>query len=124
MGLFDTVRSSYNLGPGFANDLQTKDLECCMCEYWISPNGELYEIDYSGTQDFVEPDSSDSPWRLFKTVKNGNHGKVIPCQVTATVIVYPSKWTCYYSPFPEKKILFVEGKIYKVIDIEKKSLGL
>jgi len=124
MGLFDTVRSSYNLGPGFTNDLQTKDLECCMCEYWISPNGELYEIDYSGTQDFVEPDGSDSPWRLFKTVKNGNHGKVIPCQVTATVTVYPSKWTCYYSPFPEKKILFVEGKIYKVIDIEKTSLGL
>ena len=48
MGMFDTIRSSYDLGPGFWNkELQTKDLTCTLSVYWISPNGELFEIDYS-----------------------------------------------------------------------------
>ena len=54
MGLFDTVRSSFDLGPGYHRTLQTKDLECLMCEYWIDSAGKLYEIDYSHTADFVE----------------------------------------------------------------------
>jgi len=54
MGMFDTVRSSYDLGPGFQKDLQTKDLDCCMNEYWIDPSGRLFEIDFSGTHDFLE----------------------------------------------------------------------
>ena len=54
MGMYDTIRSSYDLGPGFQKELQTKDLECLMVDYWISPSGRLYEIDYSGTSDFVD----------------------------------------------------------------------
>ena len=50
MGLFDTIKSSYDLGPGFQRELQTKDLYNCCAHYWISPIGQLYEIDYSGTQ--------------------------------------------------------------------------
>ena len=74
MGMFDTVRSSYDLGPGFwMRDLQTKDLECLMCEYWIDPLGQLFEIDYTGTQDFLEltedhPEYDQPAW--FKRAKN------------------------------------------------------
>jgi hypothetical protein len=121
MGMYDTIRSSYDLGPGFQKELQTKDLECLMVDYWISPSGRLYEIDYSGTSDFVDVPEEErkSPWDTFKSVPNGNHGKIRPCYITDTIRVYPSVWDAYYAPFPEKKIIFIDGIIHKVIDIIK-----
>ena len=105
MGMFDTIRSSYDLGPGFWNkELQTKDLTCTLSVYWISPNGELFEIDYSGTVDWG-PD--------LKTVSNGNHGKVRPVIITTEVEVYPVKWDAYYSKFPTMKITFIDGVLRK-----------
>ena len=101
MGMFDTIRSSYDLGPGFWNkDLQTKDLVCMLSEYWISPNGELFEIDYSGTVDWG-PD--------LKTVSNGNHGKVRPTIITREIEVYPANWDVKYAAFPTLKITFIDG---------------
>ena len=57
--MFDYLRSSYNLGEQFTNTrLQTKDIEDgiggTMSQYWISPDGILYYIDYTHTADFVE----------------------------------------------------------------------
>ena len=55
MGMFDYIRSSYNLGEHFTNvEMQTKGLACAMCRYWISPDGCLYELTYRETHDFVE----------------------------------------------------------------------
>ena len=119
MGMFDTVRSSYDLGPGFSKDLQTKDLECCMCEYWISPAGELFEVDYSGTHDFVDVPKEErtTPWNLFKTVPNGRHGVVRPVSIFKVIEIYPAKWDAYYAPFPRKLILFDNGIIQSVKDV-------
>lgn len=104
MGMYDTVRSSYDLGPSYSRkDLQTKDLDCLMCEYWIDPVGRLYEIDYSHTQDFIND--------FTYYVPNGCHGKVKPVYYTGTVEVYPSKWDCYYSPFPSCHLIFIDGII-------------
>ena len=101
MGMFDTIRSSYDLGPGFWNkELQTKDLTCTLSVYWISPNGELFEIDYSGTVDWG-PD--------LKTVPNGNHGRVRPVVMTREIEVYPARWDSKYAPFPTLKITFIDG---------------
>ena len=113
MGMFDTIRCNYDLGPGFWNkELQTKDLQCACCEYWLDPSGRLWEIDYSGTQDFVDvPNDDTHPWLSFKTVGNGNHGKVRPLYVTKSIEVYPSEWTAYYAPYPRQTITFVEGKL-------------
>lgn len=126
--MFDTIRSSYDLGPGFHKELQTKDLECAMVEYWISPSGQLYELDFSGTHDFVEISEEERErktlWSPFKSVPNGNHGKVKPCYVTDTIRVYPSRWDCHYAPFPELKIIFINGIIDKVIDIPKSNSHL
>lgn len=119
--MYDTVRSSYDLGPGFRKDLQTKDLECCMCEYWISPAGQLFEIDYSGTHDFVDvpEEERNSPWNLFKTVPNGTHGKVRPVtQLFKTVEIYPAVWDAYYAPFPRLILFFDGGIIQKVQHLE------
>jgi len=125
MGMFDTIRSSYDLGPGFHKDLQTKDLVCSMAEYWISPSGQLYEIDYSGTHDFVDVPEEErtAPWNTFESVPNGNHGRVVPCYITDTIRVYPSVWDAYYVPYPELKIVFINGVIDKVINVDKQGLS-
>lgn len=113
MGMFDTIKCSYDLGPGFHyRELQTKDLECCMCEYWISPAGQLYEIDYSGTQDWEPTDDGKFP--MFKSVPNGTHGKVRPVYLFDTIEVYPAKWDCHYAAFPRLRVHFDNGIIHSV----------
>lgn len=110
MGMYDTIHCTYDLGPGFwRKSLQTKDLNCGMSEYWLSPIGELYEIDYSDTQDFVDG-SNTLLWR-----PNGIHGKVRPHLITTTIEVYPAKWDCKYAPFPSCQIVLYDGKLVKVV---------
>lgn len=116
MGMFDTVRSSYDLGPGWLNkELQTKDLDCCMCEYWISPAGQLFEVDYSGTQDFVEnPENTTPLWKGIKWVPNGNHGRVHPVFAFKVVELYPAKWDAHYAKWPSCHVHFWDGMIKEV----------
>ena len=116
MGMYDTVRSSYDLGPGYKKDLQTKDLECCMCEYWISPSGQLFEIDYSGTQDFEEipVEKRTVITGFYKTTPNGNHGKVRPVYVFKVVELYPAKWDAHYCKWPSCHVYFKDGMIQEV----------
>ena len=112
MGMFDTVRSSYDLGPGYHKDLQTKDLECLMMEYWIDPNGNLFEIDYSHTQDFTDD--------FTHYTANGNHGKVRPWRITKYIRVYPERWDGDWKDWPECRIHFKDGKLQ---DYEHSSKG-
>ena len=115
MGMYDTVRSSYDLGPGWLNkDLQTKDLECFMNEYWISPAGQLFEIDYSGTQDFVITENDTSIQSLFKTKPNGNRGVVRPVFAFKVVELYPAKWDAHYAKWPSCHVHFWDGMIKEV----------
>ena len=98
MGMFDTIRCNYDAGAGFHNrELQTKDLECMMFEYWITPHGQLYQIDYSGTQSIVDSGAQD--FRIV-TVPNGNHGKITAMDITKT-----------YAPFPRIHFHFRDGVI-------------
>lgn len=116
MGMFDRIHCSYDLGSGFHNrTLQTKDMECMMGEYWLDPAGNLWDIDYTGTHDFIEipEDEIDKnfPWNSFKSVPNGNHGRVKPYCFTGTIEVYPEKWDCHYAAYPRQSITFVWGKL-------------
>lgn len=121
MGMFDTVRSSYDLGPGFyMRDLQTKDLECLMCEYWIDPIGQLFEIDYTGTQDFLELGEDHPEYdheRQYLNVRwvcNGRRGKVRPLNICKMVEMYPAKWDCKYAAYPSIFVSFWNGKVRMV----------
>jgi hypothetical protein len=115
MGLYDTVRSSYDLGPGWLNkELQTKDLDCCMSEYWISPEGQLFEIDYSGTQDFVLTEEDNTIIPRIKYTPNGNHGKVRPVFAFKVVELYPAKWDAHYAKWPSCHVYFWDGMIKEV----------
>ena len=107
MGMFDTIRSSYDLGPGYLNrDLQTKSLDCMMKDYWIDPYGRLFDIDYSHTQSFCK----DKPG--FKP--NGNHGKIRPFYFNGDIEVYPAKWDAHYASYPRCNILFIGGIIKQI----------
>ncbi|AEZ65624.1 hypothetical protein [Cyanophage S-TIM5] len=111
MGMFDTIRSSYDLGPGFTKELQTRDLSgLCEC-FWIDPQGRLFRIDYTGTQDWEKTPTEERTGHLdvYRSVPNGQRGRVCPYIMNGTIEVYPSKWTAYYAPFPRKLITFRDG---------------
>jgi hypothetical protein len=114
MGMFDTIKTSYDLGPGFYNkSLQTKGLDNLMEFYWIDPAGCLFKVEYSGTQAWeMKPlEDSMSEWDIFKIVPNGTHGKVSPCNLTKTIEVYPERWDAHYSSLPRKEITFFAGML-------------
>jgi hypothetical protein len=121
MGMFDTIKSSYDLGPRYEKELQTKDLDCAMRHYWIDPLGRLFLINDSQTADFVEIKEGDKEydskhlWCNFVWVPNGNHGKVQPVYHYGVVEVYPAVWDCKYSSYPSCKIFFRYGIIEEVV---------
>ena len=123
MGMFDYLRSSYNLGESFTNlQCQTKDIEDgiggTMTQYWLAPNGQLYWIDYSHTANFVELKEGDEGYqegRLsmlnFKWIPNGTHGKVRPTNLTKYITVYPERWDGEWKDWPECRIHFKDAKL-------------
>lgn len=126
--MFDTIRSSYDLGHQFTNvELQTKDIEDfiggTMSHYWISPDGVLYYIDYYDTADFVQiteddPDYNDKQlWMNFQWIPNGNRGKVRPQMITKYVEVYLSQWGGDWKQWPTLKLHFKYGKLQDFEDI-------
>jgi len=128
MGMMDYLCSSYDLGEKFTNtSLQTKDIEDgiggTMSQYWISPDGVLYYIDYTHTADFAiineddEDYSKTHKWRNFKWVPNGNHGKISPCMITKYVEVYPEQWEGAWEDWPRLKLHFRYGKLQDYEDI-------
>ena len=122
MGLFDEVRSSYPLIDDVSDlHLQTKDLDCLMLNYWISPAGQLYEVRISDayTSQAVEVGSRKHPWQLIKWVRNGKHGTVSPCTHTALVRLYPAQWQGDWENWPECKVYLRNGVIREVIYVQK-----
>lgn len=126
--MFDYLRSSYNLGEQFTNTrLQTKDIEDgiggTMSQYWISPDGILYYIDYTHTADFVELKEGDDGYDdkigffNFVWVPNGNHGKIRPWMITKYVEVYPEQWNGKWEDWPRLKLHFKCGKLMDYEDI-------
>ena len=118
MGLYDEIRSSYDLGEQFTNvEMQTKGLACAMTRYWISPDGCLYELTYRETHDFEEIGEDDErydPKKLFlnfEWIPTGKHGKVEPCYVTDYVEVYPATWDGDWHEWPRLKLHFKMGKL-------------
>ncbi len=129
MGMFDYVRSSYDLGEQFTGvELQTKDIEDygiggTMSDYWLDPHGYLYFIDYSQTSDFVELKEGDDGYddeKLFlnfRWIPNGNKGKVRPWMITKYIEVYPAKWDGEWEDCPRCRIHFKYGRLMDFEDV-------
>jgi len=127
MGMFDTFRSSYDLGQ-FTNVLcQTKDIEDgiggTMTDYWVDPSGLLWYGEYSGTHDFViiekddpryDPDRS---FLNFEWIPTGKHGKYRVHPITKYVEVYPANWEGKWEDWPRLRIHFRYGRIQDYTDV-------
>lgn len=129
MGMFDYVRSSYNLGEEFTDrELQTKEIEKyiggTMSHYWIDPAGQLFVTDYRDTHDLVEnpqPALDEPKWwnPPFKYVPNGNHGTVSPVYLTDYVTVYPSNWKGEIEDWPRMRLHLIDGKLQDFKEIRR-----
>ena len=109
-GIYDTIYSTFDLGPGFWNrELRTMDLEGFMSYHWIDPRGNLWTVDHTGTYDFEDFGEK------FKIVKNINHGSVSPFPITKQLELYPAHWTAHYAPTPSAMVTFVEGHVEQVL---------
>ena len=88
MGMFDTVHNSFvELGEDFLGPLQTKDLYNVMAHFWISPAGEIFEIDLLDVFKWVpDPDH-----RFGKREMTGNHGHVRAKRFSDYITVYPDR---------------------------------
>lgn len=120
MGMYDTVRSSYNIGNTFTDiECQTKDIENyfggTLSFYWIDPIGRLWAPDYRGTHDFITYDKTKPeynekhPWRNWEWIPNGNHGRVVPHKITKYIEIYPSTWKGTWEEWPVCRLHFVDG---------------
>jgi len=131
MGLFDYVRSSYNLGERFTDtELQTKDIEDdisgTMTHFWIDPAGRLGCPDYTGTSTFEEIKEDDPRYskdRLFlnfEWIPTGKRGRYHIHPITKYIVVYPSTWKGKWEDWPRLRLHFVNGILQ---DYEKVSDG-
>lgn len=132
MGLFDWIRSSYDLGEHFTNtSCQTKDIEegysGTMTQYWIAPDGVLYYADYSHTADFVELKEGDEGYDderkflNFQWIPSGIHGKVKVHSLTKYVEIYPEQWDGKWEDWPRCRIHFKNGKLIEHEHIKRNS---
>ena len=122
MGMYDEVRSSYNLGEQFTNvECQTKDIEDCiggtLTRYWIDPAGYLWCGDYKGTSTFetIEEDDprydSDRKFLNFEWIPTGQHGRYHVHPITKYVEIYPAQWKGQWEDWPRCRIHFKYGKV-------------
>ena len=122
MGMFDYFRSSYDLGPQLTDvQCQTKDIEDgyggTMSQYWLSPDGYLYLVDYSNTQDLkvYEPGdpeyNEERSWLNFEWIPNGNHGKIRVHAITKYIEIATSCWGGAWETWPRAKLHFKYGKL-------------
>lgn len=127
--MYDTVRSSYDLGETFTNvPCQTKDIEDygiggTMTDYWISPDGYLWYPEYRDTHDFQIIEENDPRYdpKLkflnYEWIPTGKHGKYRVHPITKYVDIYPETWKGRFKDWPTCRIHFKYGKVLEYEDI-------
>lgn len=134
MGMFDYLRSSYDLGPQFTNTIcQTKDIEDgiggTMTLYWLDPSGQLWCPDYRGTSTFEIIEKDDpryNPKTLFlnyEWIPTGQKGKLTPLYITKYIEIYPESWKGKWEDWPRLKLHFRNGKLQDFVDVTHEREG-
>jgi len=128
MGMFDYVRSSYDLGEQFTNvECQTKEIEDfysgTMSHFWIDPAGYLWYGRYEGTSTFeiIEEDDPrydrDRKFLNYEWVPTGKHGKYRVHTITKYIEIYPENWKGKWEDWPRLKLHFKHGKLQDYEDV-------
>ena len=122
MGMFDYLKSSYDLGPQFTDViLQTKDIEedlgGTLSNYWLDPSGYLWCGDYAGTNTlevYEEGDpkyNSEFKWGNWEWIPTGLRGKWHVHPLTKYITIYPAEWSGEWSQWPRLQLHFKSGKL-------------
>ena len=128
MGMFDFVRSSYNLGEQFTNvECQTKDIEDyysgTMSHFWIDPAGYLWCGDYKGTSTFETIEKDDPRYNSkhlflnYEWIPTGQHGRYYVHPITKYVEIYPAQWDGLWEDWPRCRIHFKQGRLMDFEDV-------
>ena len=93
MGMFDTIKCSYNIGELTDVECQSKNIDdwggtCTF--YWVDPSGRLWSPSYAGTYDFVPVKGKYPDVKYLNTIPNGNHGRYMPVDMTRCIEMYTS----------------------------------
>lgn len=128
MGMFDYIRSSYNLGEQFTNvECQTKEIEDhysgTMSHFWIDPAGYLWCGDYKGTSTFEIIEKDDPRYNPkhqflnYEWISTGVRGKYRVHPITKYVEIYPAIWNGHYNDWPRCRLHFKHGRLVDYEDI-------
>ena len=121
MGMFDFLRSSFDLGPQFTDvELQTKDIEefgigGSMTHYYLDPSGYLCYGDYTGTSTFEEIPKDDERYSdkhlflNFEWIPTGKHGVYKPHEITKYIEIYLAEWKGKWEDWPRLLLHFRYG---------------
>ena len=103
---YDIVHSSYDFGPGMWNKTFHAHIKDICANYWIDPSGRLFELSWSGTQDFV----SDVDGNVI-TIPNGNRGRVCVSNYSGSMELWIANWKAWYAPTPCLTVFFELGEV-------------
>jgi len=128
MGMFDYLRSSYDLGNTFTDVVcQTKDIEDgiggTMTDYWLDPVGRLWCPSYIGTHTFEEISEDDERYSdkalflNFEWIPTGVHGKFKLHEITKYIEIYPEWWKGDWHDWPRLKLHFKYGILQDYTDV-------
>jgi hypothetical protein len=128
MGMFDYLKSSYDLEEQFTNvELHTKDIEegidGTMTYYWLDPSGQLWYPSYIDTHTYEEIPEDDERYNdkvkflNFEWVPTGKRGKYQPHYITKYIEVYPSNWDGKWEDWPRLRLHFRCGKLQDYEDV-------
>lgn len=113
MGLYSIIHSSFNrLGVEFLGEFQTKDLESLMEEYWLSPSGELFFLNYSGC---FEAFVNEFPKNFLDHIRyepTGSHAKLEPCAYNGVLTMYTGRNDMWI----EADLYFQDGIVSLILD--------
>jgi hypothetical protein len=128
LGMFDYLRSSYDLGETFTNVVcQTKDIEegigGTMTDYWLDPAGRLWCPQYHGTHTFEEIPEDDERYSEklrflnFEWIPTGKHGVYKPHEITKYIEIHLANWKGDWESWPRLRLHFRYGILQEHTDI-------
>lgn len=114
MGMFDTVYCSFTeAGEDFAGENQTKSFDKTLMDYWLSPNGELFEISRGQAWDLEikEIGQDTPPWGSFQWIPTGENERLRPYLFHGVAVIYPANFKGPYHEWPDLTLVFNRGKV-------------
>lgn len=97
-------------------ELQTKDFECVMDTYWLSPDGCLFLFDWKGALELEENKDSKYWYDMFRWRKTGQNARMRPYRKSVVARLYPAR---NMGEWKEVHAFFKMGELNTVLPIDQ-----